>query len=375
MSTPVKTAVSLLSVLIFVCFVITGLGGYVRLTGSGLSIPEWPFHTVEVTYHDDGTKTKKRQIMPPRTDSGWETLRETFVREVPGFQEGIALHEFKRMFWIEWSHRAVAGFIGLLYLGTLIFVLTKPALRGSIGVHLSVGFFLLIGQAILGAVVVFFHLMEVKVALHLVTAFIFTGLLVWCLMKLVHPPLPGAERRGKKNPILPLALIVFGLTLLQIFSGGLMAASHAGYQWNTWPLMGESLVPANMWDGNWNFYRNMTENTVVIQFTHRWFAFVVVAAVLFLVARAITVKVTPVARWSLRVLFALVVVQVIVGIYTLLMGVHPHLAIMHQVLGLALLMNVLLIVYETAAHKVIAEEELAELAEKNGPSAKEALHA
>lgn len=362
-----KTVAGLLAVLLGMCFIIVVLGGYVRLTHSGLSIPEWPFFTLEKIEQADGTIVQRQALFPPSEESEWETLRTTFLTDVPpdsvGYVAGVSMADFKRMFWIEWSHRGTAKAIGLVYLFFLAAVFIVPEVRRRMWGKAAAGLVLLVSQAVIGALVVFVHLRAEKIALHLIVAFLFTSLLVWMLMMLLRPAVPAAEKPKGPNPILGTAIAVYVIALIQIFSGGLVAGSMAGFQWNTWPMMGDYWIPPNMMIEDWGLMRNMLENKVVIQFTHRWFAFAVVVAVLYLILRSLTIKVSAPARWALRSVFAIVVLQVILGILTLLMGVQTHLALTHQLVGLILLLNLLVVVYETATQPVLGEEALAELEE------------
>lgn len=365
-------AIWLLGSLIALCFIIVTLGGYVRLSGSGLAIPEWPFFTVSQTLDESGKViASQKSIFPPTTEEGWEILKAIFVREIPGFEAGIAMSEFKRMFYIEWGHRAVAKLIGLVYLALMAVTYATP-LRSRIGGLVGAGFVLLILQATLGGIAVWLHLDPVKVSLHLVNAFFFTSVLVWALLKLVHPStLPKATW----NPVVTTAWVVYSICIIQLFSGGLMAGSHAGYTMNTWPRMGDQWVAPGVWDAQQNSYYNFTQNIVFIQFFHRWFAFVVVGAVVYMALRTAYVEVSKVGRWALRVAPAIVVLQVILGIFTLLKGVNPHLALTHQSVGLVLLLSVLVVAYEARFHPVLLEDALAEREEKAKAASREPAHA
>jgi cytochrome c oxidase assembly protein subunit 15 len=351
-----KLASRLLGLLIAMCFVVVTIGGFVRLSGSGLSIPQWPLFTVDKEVRPDGSVKKSYGLVPPSAEEEWEHVRATYIKDVPR-DAGIAMSTFKRMFWIEWSHRAFVTCIGFVYLALMIVTWRDRALRAKIGGLVFSGFFLLIAQMGLGGLVVLFHLKPAKVAFHLVTAFIFTMMLVWALMKLKRPAASPELLKGP-NPIRPLAHIVLALVVIQIFSGGLMAASQAGFQWNTWPKMGEEFVPNGLYDKSMGPIDNFVSNKVLIQFFHRWFAFAAAAGVLYLVMRSLTVRVSRPCRIWLRVLMAVVTLQVLLGIATLLMGVNTHLALTHQAVGLVLMLNVFLIFYESKYHPVAAEEAL-----------------
>ncbi len=352
----------LLGVLIALSFAIVTLGGYVRLTDSGLSIPEWPFFTVEVREQATGELVERRSLLPPRDDEGWMLLRDTFVREVPRF-EGTGLAPFKRMFWIEWSHRAVAKVIGFVYLAFLGVVFWYPELRRRIGTLAVVGLVMLVVQAILGGIAVLFHLQPVQVALHLIVAFFFVSVLLWALLVLLRPPAPPAERAGA-NPILSWSIGLYALFAMQVFSGGLVAGSHAGFQFNSWPKMGDYWVPPGLRQAGEGLYETFTENVIFIQFFHRWFAFLVLLAAIAFVARTLTIRISPQARWAVRALLAVVVLQIILGIFTLVFGVPMWLALTHQSVGLVMLLNALVILYETSQQKVTGEFALAEEMER-----------
>jgi cytochrome c oxidase assembly protein subunit 15 len=369
-----RAAAWLLGSLIVLCFIIVTFGGYVRLSGSGLAIPEWPFFTVSQTLDESGNVVaSQRSIFPPTTDQGWEILREIFVREIPGFEAGLAMKEFKTMFFIEWGHRAVAKFIGVVYLALMAVAFLYPVVRRKIGWLVVAGFFLLILQATLGGIAVWLHLPAVKVSLHLVNAFFITSVLVWALMKVLHPA-PASQPEGRSNPIVLMAWAVYTICIVQMFSGGLMAGSHAGYTMNTWPMMGDRWVAPGVWDGGQGVYTNFTENVIFIQFFHRWFAFVVAASVFAMAFRTAYVEVSRVGRWALRAAPAIVILQILLGIFTLLMGVQPHLALTHQSIGLVLTLVVLLVAYEAKYHPVLLEEELAERDEAEAAS-REPVHA
>lgn len=352
----------LLIVLIVMCLGIVVLGGYVRLSGSGLSIPEWPFFTIEKQVQADGSVNDIKTIFPPTTEESWQILYTTLVTELPQY-EGTAMSEFKRMFWTEWSHRGVAKLIGVVYLAFMGVVFYFPELRRKLSWLSVIGLVVLVSQAVMGGIVVLFHLDSAKIAIHLLAAFLFTAILLWCVLKLKRPAVERSERTPF-NPITIWTVVAIAMISLQLFSGGLMAGSLAGFQMNTWPMMGEVWMPNGIVNSDMSFLKNFTENVIMIQFFHRWFAFMVIVALAMLVFRCMTVRVSTQARWALRSLFAIVVFQTILGVLTLITGVHNHLALTHQFVGLILLLVAVVILYETTQHPVLMEEQLVDLKEK-----------
>ena len=370
-----QAAKVLLTILIAMCFVMVTIGGYVRMSGAGLSIPEWPFFTVAIEKLPDGTERAIKSVFPPTTDAGWEILRDIYAKDVPARGEGLAVSAFKTEFFIEWSHRLFAKLIGLVFLAFLAVVAFGDDVRSRIGKQALICGGLLVCQAVLGGLVVLWHNYDrhISIAVHLSTAFLFTCLLFWMLMSLIHPPAPAEERKGP-NPLLVPVIAVFLLIYFQIFSGGLVAGSRAGYMFNEWPNMGDDIVPPGLMARGPSYLDNFFRNTVMIQFFHRWFAIGVAAAILLLIARSLTVQVSTPGRWALRALFATVVLQILLGITTLLTKVHPHVALTHQAIGLVLLLNMLLVVYEVTCHKVVGEQQQAKAAAAPAPS-KEFLNA
>jgi len=123
--------------------------------------------------------------------------------------------------------------------------------------------------------------------------------------------------------------------LLMITSGGLMAGTHAGHIFNTWPQMGDGLVPPMLLALD-PWWRNLFENTVTIQFIHRWLAIAVATLVIAFLIRVLRVDHRGLARRCAIIGLFLVISQVILGISTLVSGVPAFLAVAHQGTGLLL---------------------------------------
>jgi cytochrome c oxidase assembly protein subunit 15 len=121
------------------------------------------------------------------------------------------------------------------------------------------------------------------------------------------PPTIGA--RPVRMPT--LAIWVLSLLFLQFLFGAYVAGLEAGYAYSSWPRMGDEWFPSDTpMLAPW--LRNLVDNPIVVQFVHRWLAFVFAAAALLLASRA----------WArgLQVeaaaLVLAVVVQILLGIFT-----------------------------------------------------------
>ena len=243
-------------------FVMVVVGGITRLTESGLSITEWKPITGAI---------------PPLTEAQW--LREfELYKRIPEYQQinrGMSLEDFKNIFFWEWAHRQLGRVIGLAALLPLAWFAFKKAIPQGYGWRTGSIFLLVCVQGAIGWWMVASGLTErtdvshVRLAVHLLTALFIFGFALWTALDLRAP---GAVPR--KIPT--LGLWAFAALAIQLLFGAYVAGLDAGYAFNTWPLMGDSLYPAA---APWlePFFRNFVDNPITVQFIHRWWAFVVVA--------------------------------------------------------------------------------------------------
>ncbi|MFH1069831.1 MAG: COX15/CtaA family protein [Candidatus Glassbacteria bacterium] len=339
-----------LMVLSQIVFLIVVVGGTVRLTGSGLSIPDWPLIN--------------GSLMFPASDADWLAVYRTYHREIAGVEVTRLVEEeepgivpighFKKMFAIEYFHRFLAAAFGLLFLFVFIKVVRDGPARRKFGMWMTFAFCLLLVQAMLGGLVVKTDLEAVLVAVHLGVACVFFAILFWMGLAVLFPaesrPDPGS--RFFYQASVAAGLLVF----TQMLSGGMVAGTLAGYHLNTWPLIGDYLVPpvTLLWSSSYAGPANLLYNKLLLQFIHRWWAFVAVAAVLYLTVKSLKVTISPRARLGMRSLSALVVLQLILGIFTLIYQVPAGLAVMHQAVGFLLFELLVLLTYEFRNHGVQA---------------------
>lgn len=295
------------------------VGGLTRLTDSGLSITEW------------------QPIMgaiPPLTEADWQAAFARY-REIPQYKSmnaGMTLNEFQFIFWWEWAHRFLGRFIGMAMAlplagfwlsGRLTPVWTRRLLgvTALIGVQGAVGWYM-VKSGLADRI----DVSPYRLALHLSIAFLILGLLVWLASELApegneQPPIPTRLIRG--------ATLLAALIFSQVALGGLVAGLKAGRAFNTWPLMDGRVIP----DGIARlepWWLNLTENMATVQFDHRLMAYLIVALVAWhVLAVRRAVPGTPLAVSSLALAGA-VLVQVILGIATVVHAVPLGLGIAHQ---------------------------------------------
>ncbi|MBW7996203.1 MAG: heme A synthase [Candidatus Glassbacteria bacterium] len=332
-----------------VVFLIVIVGGVVRITGSGLSIPEWPLIN--------------GSLMPPTSEQDWEAVYKTYHREIEGVEVPGIIHEarpgvipfgeFRTMFSIEYFHRFLVASFGLLFLFVMIKVMRNREARARYGMVTCFALCLLLTQAMLGGLVVKTDLEAVLVAIHLGVAFFFFALLFWIGLSILYPPSENLNGHNRRFYRLTVAATV--LVFIQILTGGLMAGTQAGFHLNTWPLIGDYLIPPGslLWSPSYDGFANIMYNKLLQQFIHRWWAFAAAGMVFYLVVAAMRFTVPSRARFGMRALSALIVLQIILGIFTLLFQVPPHMAITHLAVGFLVFEVLVLLGYELRNHEVV----------------------
>ena len=301
-------------------WVMVVLGGLTRLTGSGLSIMEW----APVT-----------GVLPPLNHADWESLFKLY-KETPQYQlvnEGFGLAGFQRIFWLEWVHRLWGRLIGVVFFVPLVWFWVRGRLPRRL-VPWLVGFFVLGGlQGAVGWFMVssgFFpdqtSVAPARLVIHLSLALSLYAAILWTGLGMLHPvrsALPGT--RGLRRVVGLLA----GLVALTIVAGGFVAGTHAGFIYNTFPLMDGQLVPAG-YARLHPFLRNLTHNLAAVQFDHRLLATLTALTALVALGLGLRRGVPARVRARVAVLAALVAVQYALGVATLLMVVPVPLASAHQ---------------------------------------------
>lgn len=309
-------------------FLMIVVGGITRLTESGLSMVRWEPISGAV---------------PPMSEADWQAEFDHY-RATPQYQQvntGMTLAEFKTIFFWEYVHRLLGRLIGLVFALPLLLFWWKRAIPVGYGWKLT-GILALGGlQGAIGWWMVTSGLVDVpevshiRLAVHLLTALLIFAATVWVAMDLRL-----LARDGAATPVKMPLLGIWALCVLflQFLFGAYVAGLEAGYAFNTWPKMGDAWFPADapMLEP---FLRNFADNPIVVQFIHRWLAFVVGAVAIWLAARAWAKGL----RVDALLLAGAVAAQILLGVLTLLSGVLIDIAVAHQgmaALLLAALLNV-----------------------------------
>lgn len=313
-------------------FVMVIVGAITRLTESGLSIAEW-----------------KPLIgaIPPLNDAEWTRVFDLY-RETPEFQKKnfwMGIEDFKNIFFWEWAHRFLGRVIGLAYGLPLLWFWIKGMIPQRHKLPL-LGLLILGGaQGFMGWFMVQSGLVDIpavshyRLAAHLSLAFLIFCGLVWYGLSL------GAAKRTPSQALFRHTCGVFALVAVTILWGAFTAGLDAGLIYNEYPLMGGSFAPPDLWfrDPAWiNFF----ENHAGVQFAHRWLAAITVLAMLSLWLHAWRKNMTFPA---VQLLAVMAIVQLGLGIATLLSGVNIILAASHQAGAMVILLLLTMILHRTRA--------------------------
>lgn len=316
MQAPLQSSVRPVAIWLFVMCALVALmvivGGATRLTDSGLSIVEWRPVTGAV---------------PPMSEADWLAEFEKY-KTIPEYQQvnwGMSLADFKEIYWWEWGHRFLGRLIGVAFLVPFLWFAATKRIDRALGVKLA-GLLLLGGaQGALGWWMVSSGLSgrvdvsQYRLAAHLALAVLLFALMFWLALDLV------SRRKETRSNLAPFALALAVGVYLQMILGAFVAGLRAGRTYNTWPLMDGEFFPAGYFVGapRW---RDMFETAAAAQFNHRIGAYLLAAATLWLFLAARRSDLQRPAQF----LFVAVMLQVALGVWTVLAATPIALGLAHQ---------------------------------------------
>ncbi|MBT6184101.1 MAG: heme A synthase [Betaproteobacteria bacterium] len=307
-------------ILVF-CMII--VGGATRLTHSGLSIVEWEPIV--------GT-------IPPLNDTDWNQVFDEY-KGSPEYQLinfGMSLDEFKVIFWWEYFHRLLGRLIGFVFFVPFLFFLLTRRLNAGLTGRL-LGIFALGGlQGGMGWYMVASGLVDepnvsqYRLTAHLGIAFLIFGAITWTAMSVLYP--------SKTNLSVPVrsmyktSVAVSATLFLMVLSGGFVAGLQAGLIYNTFPLMGNSFIPPNLFALT-PFWTNFFDNMTTVQFDHRIIAYILAIMIPIFWFKLRRRDVSNRTKTLSNLLLGLLALQIVLGITTLIYHVPTVLGVAHQAIG------------------------------------------
>jgi cytochrome c oxidase assembly protein subunit 15 len=323
-------------------FAMVVLGGVTRLTRSGLSMVEWD---------------PIMGVVPPLNHSQWE---ETFAKYklTPEYQKmnlGMSLAEFKNIFWFEYAHRILGRLIGLVFLLPFLYFLFRKKIDKPL-VPKMVTMFVLGGlQGLLGWYMVKSglvndpHVSPYRLTAHFAFAVVIYAYILWVALDLLAPARSAAVYEAQ--PLRRFGFAVTALVFLMMLSGGFVAGTKAGFAFNTFPLMNGHWIPPGLYalDPVWV---NLFENIATVQFNHRLIAYLLILIIPVYWFYARRFSLTARTRLFFHLLVAVLGIQVLLGIATLVQVVPVPLAAAHQA-GALLLFTVALGINHALSRKSV----------------------
>jgi len=312
-----------LMVLFGLVVVMIVVGGLTRLTDSGLSITEWKPVT---------------GALPPMSEAAWEAEFDLY-RAIPEYQlqnRGMTMAEFKVIYWWEWGHRQLGRFIGLVWAAGFVFFLAARRMpKGWSGRLLFIG---ALGglQGAIGWWMVSSGLEEgmldvasYRLATHLGLAFVIFGFIAWYVYLLGRSQADLMQaRRGSDPALMRHGTVLVGFAFIQILLGALVAGIDAGRAFPDWPLMAGGFLPPEPLSLQ-PVWRNFFEDAGLVQFMHRMAGYVLFGYALYVWMRARR-SANGQTRFAFNAIMAVMLIQVVLGIVTVIYMAPWEIAIVHQ---------------------------------------------
>lgn len=323
---------------VFMIMIQVVLGGITRLTGSGLSITEWaPLF---------------KGMLPPLNETQWQAAFEKYkqIGQYKHINFDFSLSDFKFIFFWEWFHRLWARLIGFVFIIPFIYFIYKKRISREMVIPMVILFLLGILQAAIGWIMVKSGLNEndirvshIRLSIHFISAFILLCYTFWFALSLMVP----SQQRVYNPSLLKLTVFILCVLGVQLMYGAFMAGLKAGAAAATWPTINGEWWPAgiNGQDG----LANLVSNPIAVQFIHRMLAYSLVLLIIFWYLK---ISRTQTNQWLSRAKhfpMIIVLLQVILGIVTVLQSTEPSKlllwGVIHQFVAMLLVLSLFVPLY------------------------------
>jgi len=312
------------------------VGGLTRLTDSGLSITEWRPVT---------------GALPPMSEVEWQAEFDRYqkIDQWKIENQWMQLADFKAIYWWEWGHRQLGRVIGLVWASGFFGFLAarripvgwkgRLLLLGALGgAQAAIGWWMVASGVTQGEGTT--SVASYRLAVHLGLAFAILGFIAWDIFLLGRAERDLMQaRRTSEARLFGLSTGLLHFAFIQVLIGALVAGIDAGRSYTDWPLMGGQVLPPDpmMLEPAW---RNFFENPGLVQFIHRITGYLLAAfgVLVWLRGRKSAHATTQLA---FRAMFAALLVQITLGILTVLYGAQLHVAITHQLMAVVLFVLIL----------------------------------
>ncbi|MEA1890753.1 MAG: COX15/CtaA family protein [Pseudomonadota bacterium] len=326
-------------------FLMVVIGGMTRLTGSGLSMVNWAPAT---------------GFIPPFTEAHWQELFDNY-KQYPQFlklNQHMELVDFKGIFWLEFIHRVLGRVIGLAFLLPFLYFWFRGMITKSLAPKLVIMFILGGLQGVLGWYMVKSglvndpHVSQYRLTAHLMLAVAIYCYALWVALGLLAEDRPATGYTMDIEKLTGKSLLLLGLVLITMASGGFVAGLKAGLIYNTFPLMGDSLIAPGVYSLS-PWYLSALEDAVTVQFNHRLIALTTFFLIVGLFFYSRKLDLPTLTKNLLTLVLVASIIQVSLGISTLLLKVPLVLGASHQAGALILLSSLLLLYHHVKNTKPV----------------------
>ncbi|MEY3186749.1 MAG: hypothetical protein RL675_573, partial [Bacteroidota bacterium] len=312
------------------------LGGITRLTGSGLSITEWK---------------PILGALPPLNEADWLKAFEQYkqIGQYKHLNFEFTLSDFKFIYFWEWFHREWARLIGVVFFIPFVWFIVKKKIEKWMINPMIILFLLGLLQALLGWIMVASGLNEedlyvdhIRLAIHFIAALGLLCYTLWFALVLLVPN----EERVVSLPLKKQTNLLLVLLVVQLIFGAFMAGLKAANFATTWPLINGEFIPSSLANDSVSTF---THDPLAVHFVHRNLAYLLAIMIIVWYRKAKQVEAgVYFSRWR-SVPLVFVLVQVLLGIFTVLYANNSTallwLGVAHQFTGMMLLLSFVMVAY------------------------------
>jgi cytochrome c oxidase assembly protein subunit 15 len=314
------------------------IGGITRLTESGLSITEWKPIT---------------GALPPLNDVAWQTEFDRYkvTDQFKYVHQNFSLSDFKGIFFWEWFHRLWARTMGLVFLIGFIYFLATKKFNKKMILPMVILFLLGAVQGVIGWFMVKSGLVpekyfvgHIELATHFIAALGLLCYTLWFALGLLQAPAKKVIHARLQGIMLAIVIVLFFQLIYGAFMAGLRAAATAP----TWPDINGQIIPGGLAELSPSS-KNLLNNKITVHFIHRGLAYLLFALITYWYFAASAIKDNPLFTKLRSWVLLLVIVQVVLGICTVLNATYPTrlilLGVSHQFVAMSLLICVVAILF------------------------------
>ena len=317
--------------LFLLIILMVAVGGLTRLTDSGLSITAWELFI---------------GILPPLNINEWNFYFSEY-KKIPEFKNinyNMTLDEFKIIFYWEYAHRLLARIVGLFSFIPLLFFSFKFRYNQFYSNKYYLIFLLVCLQGFIGWYMVSSGLIEnndvshFRLSVHLTLALFIMCLIFWFILDLFN------TKKFKIKISNFLLFFILLLIVLQIVLGAFLSGLDGGLIYNSWPDMNGDFFPNDVVMNDY-LSSKLFYNPSIIQFFHRLTAYILLFFIILL--NYIFIKK---GLNFIDILFFdfAILLQVFLGIITLVSGAEIKYASLHQLGSIFVLTSYLIILYKNS---------------------------